>query len=138
MEHDIIRKYADIRVKISGWADRVQQYPYDCPDSQPGSAAYRTFGYTTKHFIPWTSAQEIGRGVKWPHGHHHLKPLNIGRKIIQPEVNFCPYITTYQCHYMSAPLDSLAESRSRNPLCCCRFPSCSSREAPGACATYAR
>ncbi|ETN61140.1 hypothetical protein AND_007210 [Anopheles darlingi] len=100
MEHDIIRKYADIRIKISGWAERIQQYPYDCPDNRPGRAVYRTFGYTTKHFIPRTSAQEIGRGVKWPHYcHHHL---NTGRKIIQPEVNFCPYITTYQCHYMNA------------------------------------
>ncbi|XP_052863953.1 uncharacterized protein LOC128270583 [Anopheles cruzii] len=93
MEHDIIRKYADIRVKISGWDERIQQYPRDCPRSTVGEAAYRTFGYTTKHFIPRTSAQEIGNATCMSH------PLQRRHKIIRPEVMVCPYITTYQRHY---------------------------------------
>lgn len=31
MDHRIISKYTDVRVKISGWDERVQQFPKDCP-----------------------------------------------------------------------------------------------------------
>uniref|UniRef100_A0A182ILW9 Uncharacterized protein n=1 Tax=Anopheles atroparvus TaxID=41427 RepID=A0A182ILW9_ANOAO len=112
MEHDIVRKYTDDRVKVSGWSERVQQYPYDCPRSTVGRAAYRTFGYTTKHFLPRTTAQEMGDAV-WKRylekrqrqqasspGEGSRHPLATGEKrSTRPEVNQCPYITSYQRDY---------------------------------------
>uniref|UniRef100_A0A182ME47 Uncharacterized protein n=1 Tax=Anopheles culicifacies TaxID=139723 RepID=A0A182ME47_9DIPT len=99
MEHDIVRLYTDDRVKISGWSERVQQYPYDCPSNKPGRAAYKTFGYTTKHFIPRTSAQAMSDTV-W--GHFQQRQL-VKTHTTQPhhssEVKLCPYITSYQDDY---------------------------------------
>uniref|UniRef100_A0A182QV18 Uncharacterized protein n=1 Tax=Anopheles farauti TaxID=69004 RepID=A0A182QV18_9DIPT len=98
MEHDIVRKYSDDRVKISGWFDRIQQYPYDCPMSTVGQAAYRTFGYTTKHFIPRTTSQAMGDSV-WGHfQQRHKQHLN-RKKTHGTEVKFCPYITSYRRDY---------------------------------------
>lgn len=63
MDHATISKYTDMRVKISGWDERVQQFPKDCPCCSVGRATYRTFGYTTKHFIPKTTTQAMYEDV---------------------------------------------------------------------------
>ncbi|XP_061517255.1 uncharacterized protein LOC133393950 [Anopheles gambiae] len=105
MEHDIVRKYSDDRVKISGWSERIQQYPYDCClwNRVGGGAAYRTFGYTTKHFIPRTTAQAMSDTV-WGHfqeqqqQQHQLACIR-AKKTNPPEVKRCPYITSYQRDY---------------------------------------
>ncbi|XP_053672254.1 uncharacterized protein LOC128722605 [Anopheles nili] len=100
MEHDIVRKYSDDRVKVSGWSERIQQYPYDCPWSTVGRAAYRTFGYTTKHFFPRTTSQEMGDAV-W--GHFLKRRRQLARDAGKPhgtEVKHCPYITSYRRDYL--------------------------------------
>ncbi|XP_058120384.1 uncharacterized protein LOC131293009 [Anopheles ziemanni] len=107
MEHDIVRKYSDDRVKVSGWSERIQQYPYDCPSSTVGRAVYRTFGYTTKHFLPRTSTQEMGDAVwnryleKRRRQHASSADEACGRRTsTRPEVNHCPYITSYQSDFV--------------------------------------
>lgn len=72
MDHAIISKYTDMRVKISGWDERVQQFPKDCPCCSVGRATYRTFGYTTKHFIPKTTTQAMYEDV-WNNACSHQR-----------------------------------------------------------------
>ncbi|XP_035911210.1 uncharacterized protein LOC118511790 [Anopheles stephensi] len=98
MEHDVVRRYSDNRVKISGWAEKIQQYPYDCPWSTVGRAAYRTFGYTTKHFIPRTSTQAMSDTV-WGHFQQRQLAQKRAKKPHCSEVKVCPYITSYQHDY---------------------------------------
>lgn len=68
-----------------------------------GGAAYRTFGYTTKHFIPRTTAQAMSDTV-WGHfqeqqqQQHQLACIR-AKKTIPPEVKRCPCITSYQRDY---------------------------------------
>uniref|UniRef100_A0A182NAK1 Uncharacterized protein n=1 Tax=Anopheles dirus TaxID=7168 RepID=A0A182NAK1_9DIPT len=113
MEHDIVRKYTDDRVKISGWSERIQQYPYDCPWSTVGRAAYRTFGYTTKHFIPRTTSQAMGDSV-WGSFQQRLQQLT-RKKTLGAEVQFCPYITSYRRDYFD-PFPTYRELMMTNAL----------------------
>ncbi|XP_052898344.1 uncharacterized protein LOC128305092 [Anopheles moucheti] len=98
MEHDIVRSYSDDRVKISGWSERIQQYPYDCPSNRTGRTAYRTFGFTTKHFIPRTSTQAMNDAV-WGHFQQRQLAQNRSKKTHRSVVTLCPYITSYQDDY---------------------------------------
>ncbi|XP_053666066.1 uncharacterized protein LOC128715210 [Anopheles marshallii] len=98
MEHDIVRLYSDDRVKISGWSERIQQYPYDFPSNRAGRAAYRTLGYTTKHFIPRTSTQAMSDTV-WGQFQQRQLAQNRTKKPLSTVVKLCPYITTYQDDY---------------------------------------
>uniref|UniRef100_A0A182VTE2 Uncharacterized protein n=1 Tax=Anopheles minimus TaxID=112268 RepID=A0A182VTE2_9DIPT len=98
MEHKIVRLYTDDRVKISGWSERIQQYPYDCPSNKAGRAAYKTFGYTTKHFIPRTSTQAMNDTV-WGHFQQDRFAQIHTKKPHHSEVKLCPCITSYQDDY---------------------------------------
>ncbi|KAL9697496.1 hypothetical protein quinque_000937 [Culex quinquefasciatus] len=93
MEHGIISKYTDVRVKISGWDERVQQFPKDCPCCSVGRATYRTFGYSNKHFIPKTTTQSMYDDV-WGQFCAH------GRRFHPNEhIDFESYRSTYQRDY---------------------------------------
>uniref|UniRef100_A0A182S0U1 Uncharacterized protein n=1 Tax=Anopheles funestus TaxID=62324 RepID=A0A182S0U1_ANOFN len=127
MEHNIVRLYTNDHVKISGWSERIQQYPYDCPVNKAGQAAYRTFGYTTKHFIPRTSTQAMSDTV-WGHfQQRQVAAHNRKMKTHRSEVKLCPYITSYQDDYfdrfpafrklmMINALQSGTNKRIPNPL----------------------